>query len=323
MGVGHRWRITRAGRLGMFERFSYDARHAVAALGEVAREFGHHHIGTEHLLLGILRVEDSMGERALRSVGISFRRVRHQVARIVGTGDTVTTEAIPFTPRTRRSLELARAGAETRGSSEVGTEHLLLGLIETPESVGARILIDLEATADAIRTAVGVLPQSPRSPRPEADLSMEPRLPDIAEVAFEGPVDFGWRGRPIVLAALGAGALSRLAFHPSRTGGLRELEMQMLAYMALEAGDGQPDELGVSVESLDVTLACDLEELDDRIQSLIEQGLLVYDLDDPEDTRVASATPAGVAAVQQWLARVALLFPGWPTSYEGVDDATG
>lgn len=215
----------------MFERFSHDARYAVAAAGDAAREFGHHHIGTEHLLLGILRVEDSTGERALRSLGVSFRRVRHQVVRMEGTGD-------------------------------------------------------------------------------------------IAEPAFEGPVDFGWRGRPIVLAALGAGALVRLAFHPTRTGGLRELEMQILAYMALEAGDDRHDEPGMSLESLDVTLACDLAELDDRIQSLVEQGLLVYDLRDSEDTRVA-LTDAGVTAVQRWLARVAPLFPGWPTSYEGVDDATG
>ena len=306
----------------MFERFSHDARHAVAAAGEVAREFGHHHIGTEHLLLGILRVEDSMGERALRSVGVSFRRVRHQVVRIAGTGDTATTEAIPFTARARRSLELALEDAEAHDSSEVGTEHMLVGLIGDPESVGARILIDLEATVDAIRTAVGVLRPAGRPPRPDGDVSPEPRLPDIAEPAFDGPVDFGWRGRPIVLAALGAGALSRLAFHPTRTDGLRELEMQILAYMALEAGDDRYDEPGMSHESLDVTLACDLEELDDRIQSLVEQGLLVYDLEDSEDTRVA-LTDAGVTAVQRWLARVALLFPGWPTSYEGVDDATG
>ncbi len=306
----------------MFDRLSHDARHAVAAAGEVAREFGHHHIGTEHLLLGILRVEDSMGERALRSVGVSFRRVRHQVARIAGTGDTVTTEAIPFTARARHSLELALENAKAHDSSEIGTEHMLLGLIGDPESVGARILIDLEATVDAIRTAVGVLRPAPRPPRPDADLSSEPRLPDIAEPAFEGPVDFGWRGRPIVLAALGAGALSRLAFHPTRTGGLRELEMQILAYMALEAGENADDEPEVSLELLDVTLACDLEELDDGIQSLVEQGLIVYDLADSEDARVALTDP-GVTAVQRWLARVALLFPGWPTSYEGVDDATG
>jgi hypothetical protein len=83
--------------------------------------------------------------------------------------------------------------------------------------------------------------------------------------------------------------------------------------MALDAGDDRPDQPGMSLESLDVTLACDLEELDDRIQSLVEQELLVYDLEDSEDTRVA-LTHAGVAAVQRWLARVALLFPGWPTS---------
>ena len=207
---------------------------------------------------------------------------------------------IPFTPRARRSLELALEEAEAHDSSEIGTEHMLLGLIGDPESVGARILIDLEATVDAIRTAVGVLRPAPRPPRPDADLSPEPRLPDIAEPAFEGPVDFGWRGRPIVLAALGAGALVRLAFHPTWTGGLRELEMQILAYMALEAGDDRHDEPGMSLESLDVTLACDLAELDDRIQSLVEQGLLVYDSGIPRTRASRSRTPASPRSSGGW-----------------------
>jgi ATP-dependent Clp protease ATP-binding subunit ClpC len=304
----------------VFERFDHDARRAVAAASEAARGLGHDHIGTEHLLLGVLQTHDGAGERALRTMGISLERVRNHVVRIVGTGDASPAGAFAFTPPARRALELAGKAADARGSSEVGSGHLLLGLIGDSEGFGARILIDLDATDDAIRTAVDMLP--PSSPHPDTDILPEPRLPDISRSAFEGPVDFGWRGRPIVLAALGAAALSRLAFHPSRTGGMSPLEMQILASMALETGGEGVYPPGISLERLDVTLASELAELDDPIQSLVEQGLLVYGLDDSEDTR-AALTQHGVAAVQAWLARLAPLFGGWPTSHEGVDDAIG
>jgi len=138
---------------------------------------------------------------------------------------------------------------------------------------------------------------------------------------FDGSVDFGWRGRPIVLAALGAAVLSRFAFHPDRTGGLAELEMQVLAYLALEAADEQTGQLGVNVESVDVALACDADELDERIQTLVDRRLLAYNVDDPDESRIA-ITDAGVAAVQDWLRRATPMFPRWPNTSPGVDDAT-
>jgi ATP-dependent Clp protease ATP-binding subunit ClpC len=141
----------------MFERFTERARQAIVLAQDEARMLKHNYIGTEHLLLGLLREEDGLAARALDSLDITLVDVRMQVARIVGEGD----HAPPFTPRAKKVLELALQEAMSLGHNYIGTEHLLLGLVRENEGVGADILLDFDAGAEKIRAEVhGLLARS-------------------------------------------------------------------------------------------------------------------------------------------------------------------
>src|SRR6476620_3623782 len=130
----------------MFERFTERARQVVVLAQEEARTLKHNYIGTEHILLGLLREEEGLAARVLESLDITVERVRSQVVRIVGSGEEVTSGQIPFTPRAKKVLAL--------GHNDIGTEHILLGLVRENEGVAARILLDFDADSDKIRNEV-------------------------------------------------------------------------------------------------------------------------------------------------------------------------
>src|SRR5438445_1330433 len=138
----------------MFERFTERARQVVVLAQDEARALKHNYIGTEHLLLGLLREEEGLAARVLESLDITVEEVRAQVARIVGQGDEVTTGQIPFTPRAKKVLELALREALSLGHNYIGTEHILLGLVRENEGVAARILLDFDADSEKIRNEV-------------------------------------------------------------------------------------------------------------------------------------------------------------------------
>ncbi|MBA3364912.1 MAG: ATP-dependent Clp protease ATP-binding subunit [Actinobacteria bacterium] len=138
----------------MFERFTERARQVVVLAQEEARALKHNYIGTEHILLGLLREEEGLAARVLESLDITVEEVRAQVARIVGQGDEVTTGQIPFTPRAKKVLELALREALSLGHNYIGTEHILLGLVRENEGVAARILLDFDADAEKIRNEI-------------------------------------------------------------------------------------------------------------------------------------------------------------------------
>src|ERR1700742_5103518 len=138
----------------MFERFTERARQVVVLAQEEARTLKHNYIGTEHILLGLLREEEGLAARVLESLDITVEEVRAQVARIVGQGDEVTSGQIPFTPRAKKVLELALREALSLGHNYIGTEHILLGLVRENEGVAARILLDFDADSDKIRNEV-------------------------------------------------------------------------------------------------------------------------------------------------------------------------
>ncbi len=138
----------------MFERFTERARQVVVLAQEEARTLKHNYIGTEHILLGLLREEEGLAARVLESLDITVERVRAQVVRIVGSGEEVTSGQIPFTPRAKKVLELALREALSLGHNYIGTEHILLGLVRENEGVAARILLDFEADSERIRNEV-------------------------------------------------------------------------------------------------------------------------------------------------------------------------
>jgi len=138
----------------MFERFTERARQVVVLAQDEARALKHNYIGTEHILLGLLREEEGLAARVLDSLDITVEDVRANVARIVGQGEEVTTGQIPFTPRAKKVLELALREALSLGHNYIGTEHILLGLVRENEGVAARILLDFDADAEKIRNEI-------------------------------------------------------------------------------------------------------------------------------------------------------------------------
>jgi hypothetical protein len=124
----------------MFERFTEQARQVVVLAQDEARTLRHNYIGTEHLLLGLLR--EGTVARVLQRLEVTLEEVQAQVARIIGQGDEVATGQIPFTPRAKKVLELSLREALKEGDNYIGPEHILLGLVAEGEGVAARILMD-------------------------------------------------------------------------------------------------------------------------------------------------------------------------------------
>ncbi len=141
-------------RGGLFQRFSDRARQAVTLAQEEARRLDHNYIGTEHILLGLLRVPEGVGARALASFGVSLEAVRAQVEEIIGRGETAPRGHIPFTPRSKKVLELALREALQLGHNYIGTEHILLGLVREGEGVAAQVLVNLGADLPRVREQV-------------------------------------------------------------------------------------------------------------------------------------------------------------------------
>ncbi len=121
---------------------------------EEARTLKHNYIGTEHILLGLLREEEGLAGRVLESLEVTAERVRPQVVRVVGSAEEVTSGQIPFTPRAKEVLQLALREALSLGHNYIGTEHILLGLVRENEGVAARILLDFDAHPEKIRSEV-------------------------------------------------------------------------------------------------------------------------------------------------------------------------
>ena len=138
----------------MFERFTERARQVVVLAQDESRALGHDYIGTEHLLLGLLREEEGLAARVLESIDITVEEVRSEVARIVGQGQTAPTGQIPFTVEAKVVLERSLREALSLGHNSVGTEHVLLGLVSQRDGVAAEVLLDAGADAEKIRNEV-------------------------------------------------------------------------------------------------------------------------------------------------------------------------
>jgi ATP-dependent Clp protease ATP-binding subunit ClpC len=182
----------------MFERFTERAREVVVLAQDEARALKHNYIGTEHILLGLLREEEGLAARVLESLDITVEEVRAQVARIVGQGDEVTTGQIPFTPRAKMVLELALREAMALGGNYIGTEHILLGLVRENEGVAARILLDFDADAESIRNEIIRFLSGRGAPAGETEMRPPPRydyapaLPPMRSMSlFPGWLLFG------------------------------------------------------------------------------------------------------------------------------------
>ncbi len=138
----------------VFERFTDRARRVVVLAQEEARMLNHNYIGTEHILLGLVRERDGVAAKALDSLNIRLDAVRREVEEIIGQGQAAITGHIPFTPRAKKVLELSLREALQLGHNYIGTEHILLGLIREGEGVAAQVLQKLGADLNRVRQTV-------------------------------------------------------------------------------------------------------------------------------------------------------------------------
>ena len=138
----------------MFERFTDRARKVLVHAQEEARLLNHNFIGTEHILLGLIDEGEGVAAKALTSLDITLEAVRRKVAETIGPAGTSTPGSPPFTPRSKKVLELSLREAMQLGHNYIGTEHILLALVREGEGVGAQVLVNLGAGLAEVRVRV-------------------------------------------------------------------------------------------------------------------------------------------------------------------------
>ena len=138
----------------MFERFTERARRVVVLAQEEARRLNHNHIGTEHILLGLIHEGEGVAAASLESLGISLEAVREQIEGIIGQGRAAPPGNIPYTPRAKKVLELSLREALQLGHNHIGSEHILLGLIREGRGAAAQVLVRLGADLARVREQV-------------------------------------------------------------------------------------------------------------------------------------------------------------------------
>jgi ATP-dependent Clp protease ATP-binding subunit ClpC len=137
-----------------FEKFTERARKVLTLAQEEARRFNHNYIGTEHLLLGLVREGDGVAARVLMSMGVQLPKVRSAVEFIIGRGDSTVVGEIGLTPRAKKVIELAVDEARRLNHHYIGTEHLLLGLVREGEGIAAGVLESLGVSLEKVRQQV-------------------------------------------------------------------------------------------------------------------------------------------------------------------------
>jgi ATP-dependent Clp protease ATP-binding subunit ClpC len=158
----------------MFERFTDRARRVVVLAQEEARMLDHNYIGTEHILLGLLREGDGIAAKALEALGISLDAMRQAVEGIIGRGAQPLPASghIPFTPRAKKVLELSLREALQLGHDYIGTEHILLGLLREDDGVAVHVLVDSGLDVNRVRQQViGLLHGQSAEDRPSSAAS--------------------------------------------------------------------------------------------------------------------------------------------------------
>jgi len=168
-----------------FEKFTERARRVLTLAQEEAQHFSHSYIGTEHILLGLVREEEGVAARVLVNLGVALSKVRSAVEFIIGRGEKPGSEEIGLSPRAKRVIELAIDEARHLGHNYIGTEHLLLGLLREGEGIAASVLDSFGITLERGRAeAVHVLSQSTGTLRPKATRTTS-RTPALDQLGID------------------------------------------------------------------------------------------------------------------------------------------
>lgn len=179
----------------MFNRFTERARKVIILAKEEARRFNHDYIGTEHLLLGLIREGEGVAAAVLQKMGVSLQNIRLEIEKLVQPGPTTQILGdIPFTPRAKKVLELAAEEARSLGHNYIGTEHILLGLIREGEGVASQVLMNLGLDLNRVRNEImsllgsalpGLSQAQPKTKTPALDAFGR----DLTALAQEGKLD--------------------------------------------------------------------------------------------------------------------------------------
>jgi ATP-dependent Clp protease ATP-binding subunit ClpC len=187
--------------MDMFERFTDRARKVMALANQEAQRFNHEYIGTEHILLGLVKEGSGVGANVLKNLDVDLRKVRLEVEKLVKSGpDMVTMGKLPQTPRAKKVIEYAIEEARNLNHNYVGTEHLLLGLLREHDGVAAQVLMNLSLKLEEVREEVlnllgaGVETEEPAQEKQGSKgKSKTPALDsfgrDLTELAREGQLD--------------------------------------------------------------------------------------------------------------------------------------
>ncbi len=182
----------------MFGRFTERAQQVLVLAQEEAKRLNHNFIGTEHLLLGLVREGSGIAARALQNMAVDLNRVRQEVERITPKGDKIIQQGISYTPRAKRVVELAIEESQNLGHNYVGTEHLMLGLVREGEGIAAQVLsnlgIDLKRARKEVIQLLGGEEASGKTP--EGEKAGGPQTPtvdsfgrDLTKLAKDGKLD--------------------------------------------------------------------------------------------------------------------------------------
>jgi hypothetical protein len=195
----------------MFERFTDRGRRVLVLAQEEARRFNHNYIGTEHILLGLVREEDGTAAEALRSLGATLGAVRAYVEENVGVGGEPFVGSPAFTTGAKRVLELSLRESQVLGHGHISTEHILLGLVRVGEQdgqdVAARVLVALDADLPSVRSAVldRVRTGGRAGPdQPDDPSSPLSAVPLIARRPYWSRTPGRWAVRPVLAVPLRA-----------------------------------------------------------------------------------------------------------------------
>ncbi|HUX17398.1 MAG TPA: ATP-dependent Clp protease ATP-binding subunit [Phycisphaerae bacterium] len=182
----------------MFERFTDRARKVMALANQEAQRFNHEYVGTEHVLLGLVKEGQGVAANVLHSLGIDLKKIRLEVEKIVKGGpDMVTMGKLPQTPRAKKVIEFAIEEARNLGHNYVGTEHLLLGLLREHDGVAAQVLMNLGLKLDDVRSEIlnilGAAVEGETETEAQRGKSKTPALDsfgrDLTQLASEGKLD--------------------------------------------------------------------------------------------------------------------------------------
>lgn len=169
-----------------FEKFSERARRVLSLANEEAQRFNHNYIGTEHILLGLVRETDGVAAKVLSNLGVELDKVRSAVEFIIGRGEKTTSGEKGLTPRTKKVVELAVDEARRLNHNFIGTEHLLIGLLREGEGVAAGVLESLQVNLDKVRAETSrILTQSPSQSQSGSGARGQTRTPTLDQLGID------------------------------------------------------------------------------------------------------------------------------------------